>query len=113
MSVAGSPVDLLEKPRRDDLGSAFAPEQPSDTRSTVAFMLGHYDVGDYDSWKRERFDADPAGRKQLLRLPRSSAPIALGTEEDLRRVDLYEPDPLPVAKRDRVPIDHMVYAVHR
>jgi hypothetical protein len=33
----------------------------------VAFMLGHYDVGDYDTWKREQFDADPGGRKQAAR----------------------------------------------
>ena len=30
----------------------------------MAFMLGHFDVGDYDTWKRETFDKDPAGRKQ-------------------------------------------------
>jgi hypothetical protein len=30
----------------------------------MAFMLGHFEVGDYETWKRERFDADPAGRKQ-------------------------------------------------
>jgi hypothetical protein len=30
----------------------------------VTFVLGHFDVGDYDTWKREVFDADPAGRKQ-------------------------------------------------
>jgi hypothetical protein len=30
----------------------------------MAFMLGHFEVGDYDTWKRERFDADPAGRQQ-------------------------------------------------
>ncbi len=33
----------------------------------MAFMLGHYDVGDYDTWKREVFDADPAGRKQAAK----------------------------------------------
>ena len=29
----------------------------------AAFMVSHFDVGDYDSWK-EMFDSDPAGRKQ-------------------------------------------------
>ena len=29
----------------------------------VAFILGHFDVGDYDAWKK-MFDSDPAGRKQ-------------------------------------------------
>ncbi len=33
----------------------------------MAFMLGHFDVGDYDTWKRERFDADPGGRKQAAK----------------------------------------------
>jgi hypothetical protein len=30
----------------------------------MAFMLAHFEVDDYDTWKRERFDADPAGRKE-------------------------------------------------
>lgn len=30
----------------------------------TTFVLGHFDVGDYDTWKRETFDVDPAGRKQ-------------------------------------------------
>ena len=30
-------------------------------------MLGHFDVGDFDTWKREVFDADPAGRRQAAR----------------------------------------------
>ena len=29
----------------------------------MAYVFGHFDVGDYDEWKR-MFDADPAGRKQ-------------------------------------------------
>jgi hypothetical protein len=29
----------------------------------MAFILAHFDVGDYDSWK-QMFDSDPAGRKQ-------------------------------------------------
>lgn len=32
----------------------------------MAFMVGHFDVGDYDTWK-EGFDADPAGRKQTAK----------------------------------------------
>ena len=28
-----------------------------------AFLFGHFDVGDYDSYKK-MFDSDPAGRKQ-------------------------------------------------
>ena len=30
----------------------------------MAFILAHFEIDDYDTWKRERFDADPAGRKQ-------------------------------------------------
>jgi hypothetical protein len=30
----------------------------------VAFLLGHFEIADYDTWKRETFDADPAGREQ-------------------------------------------------
>jgi len=33
----------------------------------MAFMLGHFDVGDFDTWKRELFDADPAGRKEVAK----------------------------------------------
>jgi len=29
----------------------------------VAFLFGHFDVGEYDTWKK-MFDSDPAGRKQ-------------------------------------------------
>lgn len=29
----------------------------------MAFILAHFDVGDYNSWK-QMFDSDPAGRKQ-------------------------------------------------
>jgi hypothetical protein len=29
----------------------------------MAFILSHFDVGDYDNWK-QMFDSDPAGRKQ-------------------------------------------------
>jgi hypothetical protein len=29
----------------------------------MAFLFGHFDVGDYDRWK-QMFDADPAGRRQ-------------------------------------------------
>jgi hypothetical protein len=35
--------------------------------SAVTLMLGHFDVGDFDTWKREVFDADPAGRRQAAR----------------------------------------------
>jgi hypothetical protein len=33
----------------------------------VTFILGHFDVGDYDTWKRETFDQDPAGRKEAAK----------------------------------------------
>jgi hypothetical protein len=33
----------------------------------VVFMLGHFDVGDYDTWKRDIFDKDPAGRQQIAK----------------------------------------------
>jgi hypothetical protein len=33
----------------------------------VTFVVGHFDVGDYDAWKRETFDADPAGRRQAAK----------------------------------------------
>lgn len=29
----------------------------------MTFVVGHFDVGDYDAWK-QMFDTDPAGRKQ-------------------------------------------------
>ena len=29
----------------------------------MTFVVAHFDVGDYDSWK-QMFDSDPAGRKQ-------------------------------------------------
>jgi hypothetical protein len=29
----------------------------------MAYLFGHFDVGDYDQWK-QGFDSDPAGRKQ-------------------------------------------------
>jgi hypothetical protein len=29
----------------------------------MAFLVAHFDVGDYDTWK-QMFDSDPAGRKQ-------------------------------------------------
>jgi hypothetical protein len=33
----------------------------------MTLMLGHFDVGDFDKWKREIFDADPAGRQQAAK----------------------------------------------
>jgi hypothetical protein len=33
----------------------------------MAYMLAQFQVDDYDSWKRERFDADPAGRKETAK----------------------------------------------
>jgi hypothetical protein len=33
----------------------------------MTFMLGHFDVGDFDTWKREIFDADPAGRREAAK----------------------------------------------
>jgi hypothetical protein len=32
----------------------------------VAFIVGEFEVGDYDVWK-QRFDSDPAGRKQAAK----------------------------------------------
>jgi hypothetical protein len=32
----------------------------------VAYVFGHFDVGDYDQWK-QAFDSDPAGRKQAAK----------------------------------------------
>lgn len=29
----------------------------------MAYLFGHFDVGDYDRWK-QGFDSDPAGRRQ-------------------------------------------------
>jgi hypothetical protein len=29
----------------------------------MAFVLAHFEIDDYDAWK-QRFDADPAGRKE-------------------------------------------------
>jgi hypothetical protein len=33
----------------------------------MPLMLAHYEVDDYDTWKREIFDADPGGRKQAAK----------------------------------------------
>jgi hypothetical protein len=30
----------------------------------MAFIFAHFELDDYDTWKRERFDADPAGRRR-------------------------------------------------
>jgi hypothetical protein len=30
----------------------------------MAFVLAHFEIDDYETWKRDRFDKDPAGRKQ-------------------------------------------------
>jgi hypothetical protein len=35
--------------------------------AAMTMMLGHFDVGDFDTWKRDIFDADPAGRKQAAK----------------------------------------------
>jgi hypothetical protein len=32
----------------------------------AVFMIGNFDVGDYDAWK-PMFDADPAGRKEMAK----------------------------------------------
>ncbi len=32
----------------------------------MTFVVGHFDVGDYDAWK-QMYDADPAGRKQAAK----------------------------------------------
>jgi hypothetical protein len=33
----------------------------------MAYLLAHFELDDYDTWKRERFDQDPAGRKQAAK----------------------------------------------
>ena len=33
----------------------------------MAFMFAHFELDDYDSWKRDRFDQDPAGRRQVAK----------------------------------------------
>ena len=33
----------------------------------MTFMLSPFEVADFDTWKRETFDADPAGRKQAAK----------------------------------------------
>ena len=33
----------------------------------MASILTHFEVDDYDTWKREKYDADPGGRKQAAR----------------------------------------------
>jgi hypothetical protein len=33
----------------------------------MAYLLARFRVDDYDTWKRERFDVDPAGRRQAAR----------------------------------------------
>lgn len=33
----------------------------------MVYMVGNFDVGDYDTWKKTLFDADPAGRTQVAK----------------------------------------------
>jgi hypothetical protein len=33
----------------------------------MTFMLANFEIEDYEAWKRDRFDADPAGRKQAAK----------------------------------------------
>ena len=33
----------------------------------MTLLLGHYEVDDFDTWKRETFDADPGGRRQMAK----------------------------------------------
>jgi hypothetical protein len=33
----------------------------------MTFLMAHFDVGDFDTWKRETFDADPAGRREAAK----------------------------------------------
>jgi hypothetical protein len=38
----------------------------TDREVLMAFMLAHFEIDDYDTWK-QRFDADPAGRKETAK----------------------------------------------
>ena len=33
----------------------------------MTVLVAHYEVDDFDTWKRERFDADPGGRRQTAK----------------------------------------------
>ena len=33
----------------------------------MTHLLAHFDVGDFDTWKRKTFDQDPAGRQQAAK----------------------------------------------
>jgi hypothetical protein len=33
----------------------------------MAFLLAHLEIDDYDTWKRDQFDKDPAGRRGLAK----------------------------------------------
>ena len=33
----------------------------------MAYVLSRFRIDDYDAWKRDVFDADPAGRRELAR----------------------------------------------
>jgi hypothetical protein len=33
----------------------------------MASVLTHFEVDDYETWKRERYDTDPAGRRQTAK----------------------------------------------
>jgi hypothetical protein len=35
--------------------------------AAMTFLLAHYEVDDFDTWKRETFDADPGGRRQTAK----------------------------------------------
>ena len=33
----------------------------------MTYLLGRFEIDDYEAWKRDRFDADPAGREQAAK----------------------------------------------
>ena len=33
----------------------------------MAYLFAHFQIDDFDAWKNDRFDADPAGRKEAAK----------------------------------------------
>lgn len=54
----------------------------------MAYLLANFELDDYDAWKRDRFDQDPAGRKasakghQLFRAVDDGNKVFIGLEFD-------------------------------
>ena len=46
----------------------------------MAYLLANFELDDYDAWKRDRFDQDPAGRKASAKGHRLSRSVDDGNK---------------------------------